>query len=112
MRRAGLMILLFLMVGCGGAQQIAPANRHVMHGLQTAVSSKKAEWLDASVKMIEEKHSGGEMADAEYDAFQKIVVKARAGDWAGAQKDAFALTEGQKPTAEDLERIKPGAEKK
>ena len=97
------------MSGCGRVPQFAPANRRVIHGLQTAVSSKKVEWLNETVRLIEEKYSAGEMSDEEHDALQRIVDKARSGDWDGAQKDAFALSEGQKPTAEDLEKIKPGA---
>ena len=109
LRRALLTGLVLTAVGCG-VQQIAPANRRAMGALQTAVSSKKVDWLDATVELIEEQHSNGEMSDAEYAAFEPIIEKARAGDWPGAQKDAFALADGQKPTAEDLENIKPRAE--
>ena len=100
--------LVFFAAGCG-VQQIAPENRNLMHGLQTAVSSKKVEWLDATVVQIEDHLSRGEMSEEERAAFDQIIGKARAGDWTSAQRDAFALSEGQKPTAEDLERIKPGA---
>lgn len=103
--------MLFPVVGCGRVQQIAPANRRVMQGLQTAVSSKKAEWLEATVNLIDEQRSKGEMSDAEYAALSAIVEKARKGDWAGAQNDAFTLSEGQQPTEEDLRNIKPGAAK-
>jgi hypothetical protein len=110
MRRILLLVLLALAVsGCGRVQQIEPSNRRLMLGLQTAVSSKKVEWLNETVKLIEENYSAGDLSDEEYDAFQVIVEKARSGDWDGAQKDAFALTEGQKPTAEDLQKIKPRA---
>lgn len=103
-RRIVCIGLAFLAVGCG-VQQLAPANRRVMQGLQTAVSSKKVDWLDSTVKLIDEQRAKGEMSDDEYAALDKIVKKARAGDWAGAQHDAFALMEGQKATAEDLEKI-------
>jgi len=110
MRRTSFLILLALVVtGCGRVQQIDPSNRRLMQGLQTAVSSKKVEWLDGTVKLIEEKYAAGDLSDEEYDAFQVIVERARSGDWDGAQKDAFALSEGQKPTAEDLQKIKPSA---
>src|SRR5438876_6669798 len=102
LRRTILTGLVLLAAGCCGAQQIAPANRRLMEDLQTAVSSKKTDWLDATVKLIEEKRSKGEMSDGEHAAFQPIIDKARKGDWAGARRDAFALSEGQKPTAEDL----------
>ena len=108
LRRAFTLGLLFLAVGCG-VPQIAPANRRLMLQLQSVTSSKKKEWLDEAVKQIEEQRSKGELSDEEYAAFQPIIEKARKGDWQGAQRNAFALSEGQKPTEEDLEKIKPGA---
>jgi len=105
-RQALILVLAFLMTGCGRAPQIAPVNRRAMLGLQTAVSSGKADWLDASVQLIEETYSAGQMEDHEYEVFQKIVEKARTGDWSGAQRDAFALVEAQRPTPDDLEKIK------
>ena len=109
-RRTMILGFLLLVIGCG-VQQIDPANRRFMLQLQSVTSSKKTEWLDEAVKQIEEQRSKGELSDEEYAAFQPIIEKARKGDWAGAQRDAFALTEGQQPTAEDLEKIKPGAMK-
>ena len=108
LRRTFTLGLLFLAVGCG-VQQIAPANRRFMLQLQSVTSSKKTEWLDEAAKQIEEQRSKGELSDEEYAAFLPIIEKARQGDWPGAQRDAFALTAGQQPTAEDLEKIKPGA---
>ncbi|MBI3862142.1 MAG: hypothetical protein HY290_09635 [Planctomycetia bacterium] len=112
MRYLSLMILLMLAAGCGRVTQIDAPNRRIMQGLQTAVSSKKLEWLEASVKLMEEQRTKGEMSDKEYAAFKSIVDKARLGKWDAAQKEAFALTEGQKPTDEDLEQIKPGAKRR
>ncbi|MGE5194271.1 MAG: hypothetical protein ACM3U2_17405 [Deltaproteobacteria bacterium] len=108
-RKSLLVALAFLVSGCGRVPQVDPANRKLMLGLQSAVSSRKLEWLEATAKLVDEKLSNGELSDEEYAAFEPIIEKARAGDWDGAQKDAFALSEGQKPTAEDLEKIRPGA---
>ncbi len=113
MQRITLLLLLLLALsGCGRVTQIEPANRRVMLGLQTAVSSRKIEWLDATEKLIDERLASGELSDEEYAAFEPIIEKARAGDWDGAQKAAFALSEGQTPTPEDLEKTRPGAAKK
>ena len=106
--RALMVAVVFLAAGCG-VQQIAPANRRVMQGLQTAVSSRKVEWLDATVKLIDEQRSQGKLSDAEYAALEPIISKARAGNWDAAQRDVFALVEGQKATAEDLQKIQPRA---
>lgn len=104
LRRAVLAGLLLLAVGCG-VQQIAPANRGLMLQLQSVTSSKKTEWLNEAVRQIEEQRSTGALSDAEFAAFEPIIKKARAGDWESAQLAAFALSDGQKPTAEDLERL-------
>lgn len=97
--------LIAAAAGCGHATQITPANRRVMRGLQTAVSSRKVEWLDTTVKLIEEQRTNGEMSDEEYAAFESIVKQARDGNWDAAQRAAFALSDGQKPTEEDLQRL-------
>jgi hypothetical protein len=111
LRRTLIFGILFLAVGCG-VQQIEPANRRFVQQLMSATSSKKTEWLDETVKQIEKQRSQGELSDEEYAALAPIIKKARQGDWPGAQRDAFALSEGQQPTAEDLEKIKPGAGQK
>ncbi len=113
MRRTLLLFFLVLLFGgCGRVTQIDPDNRRVMQALQTAVSSRNMEWLEATVKLIDEKRAADEMSDDEYTAFEPIIARARAGDWDGAQKGAFALSEGQMPTPEDIEKIKPAAAEK
>lgn len=98
-----LIIVLFVAAGCG-VQQIAPGNRKLMLQLQSVTSSKKKEWLDESAKQVEDQRAKGKLSNSEYAAFKPIIEKARSGDWAGAQRDAFTLSEGQTPTADDLER--------
>lgn len=108
----GILVIGLVLAAAGcGTQQIAPANRRALQALQTAVSSKKTDWLEDVVKLIDSQLEKGEMSDEEYAVFEPIIAKARAGDWAAAQRDAFALSEGQKPTAEDLEKIKPAGKK-
>jgi hypothetical protein len=46
------------------------------------------------------------MTDTEYDAFQAIVAKAKAGDWTDAQSDVLELGHAQQPAAEEVERLK------
>lgn len=110
-RRVALFSFLLLAIGFGvfiamgsGGQQIAPVNRRLMLQLQSVTSSKNTDWLDAAVKQIDEQRSKGVLSEAEYAAFIPIIKKARSGDWRGAQRDSFALSERQKPTADDLER--------
>ena len=82
------------------------SNRKVLEALQTAVSSKKPEWLEAVSTQVAQKHEDGDVSDAEFNAIRTIVKKAESGDWKGAQLASFALSEGQRPTAEDKELLK------
>ena len=81
-------------------------NRKVLEALQTAVSSKKSEWLEAVATQVAEKHEEGDISDNEFNAIDAIIKKAKSGDWKSAQKDSFALSEGQRPTSEDLSMVK------
>ena len=107
---APCLMTCLMMIGCGRTQVSAP-NRRLLASLQTAVSAKKPEWLDATSRQLADKRSAGEVSEAEFKVMNAIVVKAQSGDWKGAQQDVFALSEGQQPTADDLAKVrdrKPG----
>ncbi|MBS0205563.1 MAG: hypothetical protein JSS49_21885 [Planctomycetes bacterium] len=104
-RRTAILSLLILTAGCG-VQQIQSTNRHLMFKLRSALSSKKPDWLDEVIRQIDEHQFKGDLSAAEYAAFQPIIKQARAGNWTAAQRAAFALCDGQKPTADDRERLR------
>jgi hypothetical protein len=100
--------------GCG-ATQVSPANRRLLEALQTAVSAKNTAWLDGVEKLVADNRTKGELSDAEFSALDAIIRQAKAGNWDSAQTAVFALSDGQRPTAEDLERVrerKPADRKK
>ncbi|WP_422927970.1 hypothetical protein [Singulisphaera sp. PoT] len=109
MRGIGLGVsfatVAILVAGCGQSPQVSGHNREIIVSLATAVSSRNDGWLDANAKLIEERHSQGKLADGEYEALKQIVAKAKAGDWPAAEKEVYALRDGQQPTAEDLENL-------
>jgi hypothetical protein len=39
--------------------------------------------------LIEERHTSGDISDANYRQIQEIIAKGRAKDWAGAEKRAY-----------------------
>ena len=98
-------LLVFVLAGCG-ATQLASTNRHLLEALQTAVSAKNDQWLDGVARQVQEQHAKGAMSDAEQKAFDAIIQSAKAGHWDAAQGRVFALSEGQRPTAEDLARVR------
>jgi hypothetical protein len=99
------VLLFVLLAGCG-APQLGPANRQLLAALQTAVSAKNEQWLDAVAKQVEEQHAKKAMNDTEYKAFTAIIQSAKQGKWDAAQGGVFALSEAQRPTADDLARLR------
>lgn len=78
-----VVFLLFLVLtfGWGRAPQMTANNRKILEALQTAVSSKQTDWLEAVVVQVNEKREQKQMSDAEFNAIQGIVKKAKSGDW-------------------------------
>ncbi len=100
-----LALLLIALAGCGSTQ-FAPANRHVLAALQTAISAKNDQWLEGVAQQIVDQRTKGQMSDAEFKALDAILQTAKAGQWDAAQKRVFALTEAQRPTPDDLARLR------
>jgi hypothetical protein len=98
-------LALSALAGCG-ATQLSPSNRHLLETLQTAVSAKNTAWLDAVEKEVKETRKNGEISDAEFSALDSIIRQAKGGKWDTAQSAVFALSDGQRPTPEDLERLR------
>lgn len=96
---------LALIAGCNRAPQLDMANRELLGALQTAVSAKNSQWLDATIILIEKRYDDGDMSDAERSAFDKVVDLAKSGDWKQAQKVSFAFSEGQRASTEDITNL-------
>jgi hypothetical protein len=98
---AGLLIS-----GCGRPPQVAPANRKLIDGLRTAASSQQIQWIEESEKQIEESKRNGTISEQESAEFASIVKLAKEGKWKEAEAAAIRLGKAQKPTAEEVERLK------
>ena len=101
------MGLILLIAGCGG-QQFSPAGRELMPPLQTAISAKKTDWLDAAEKKLVDRHAAGDVSDSEFRKLSGIVKQARSGDWRGAHHQLSDLEDAQRPTAADQARLNEG----
>lgn len=100
-----LTLLVLVLAGCGSTQ-FSASNRHILAALQTAISAKNTEWLDGVVKQVADQRTKGAMSDAEFKAIDPIIQTAKAGQWDAAQKRVFALTDAQRPTADDVARLR------
>jgi hypothetical protein len=90
LRATVLAGLLLSPVGC----RWEPSEREVKNArafeaLLTAVSLKNEKELETDAKVIDERHSAGELSESRYKEIQEVIAKARAKDWGGAEKRAY-----------------------
>jgi hypothetical protein len=100
-----LALSLLPLAGCG-TTQLSPPGRRLLEVLQTAVSARNSQWLEAGAQQVEDQHAKDKLPDADFQALQAIIAAARNGDWETAQSHALALSEAQRPSAEDLARAR------
>jgi hypothetical protein len=101
-----MLVGLLAAEGCGGQPQLAPQNRRLIESLRTAVSARRADWLEMNAQLIESRHAEGSLSEGEYRALRRIVDLAQQGDWRQADELALALHEAQRLTEADRERIR------
>jgi hypothetical protein len=83
-----LLLILLLVGGCGGPTQVDRDNGRVLVEVMTALTLKNARLLEASALRARDRHDAGQLADADYQAIESLIVKARDGDWMAAENDA------------------------
>jgi len=94
-----------LLPGCG-YPAAAEDNMELITSLRTALSARNPKWLDENDAVIEKRHNEGQMGDDEYAAFKKIVERARAGEWQESERSCMAFQRAQRPTPEQIERVR------
>lgn len=94
-RRNGLFLCLLVLAGCGGPSAEERENRKAFEFLLTAVSLQNAKELEKDAQRIDERHSAGKLSDARHRDLQRIIEKARAGDWGEAERMAYEFREAQ-----------------
>jgi hypothetical protein len=88
---AGLILAL---AGCSGdPSERELKNRRELEALLTAVSLKNSKALEKDAGRIEARHASGELSDAPYRTLRAIIQKARDGDWAAAERQAYEFRE-------------------
>jgi hypothetical protein len=94
-RTALLVSLVLLLAGCGEPSVRELKNRRELEALLTAVSLKNKKELDKDIQRIDARHNSGELSDASYKDLSEIIKKARDGDWAAAEKQAYEMRESK-----------------
>lgn len=86
--------MILALAGCSGERSERQLkNRRELEAVLTAVSLKNRKEVDRDVERIEARHTSGELSDGPYRVLQAIIQKARDGDWAAAEKQAYEFRE-------------------
>jgi hypothetical protein len=88
-----LAALISMPLGCGEPSPRELKNRQEFEALLTAVSLKNKSELEKDAKRLGARHDSGELSDPAYKDLNEILDKARAGDWAGAERRAYEFRE-------------------
>jgi hypothetical protein len=82
--------------GCGGPPQVGANNFKLVAGLRTAISARRTDWLEATARVVAERHASGELDDRQFQGLQSIIDQAHQGNWADAERDALRLAKAQR----------------
>lgn len=64
-------------------------NRKAVDAMLTAITMKNSRLLEESAKRAQGRRAAGHITEAQYQGFEAVLTKARAKDWAGAEKDGY-----------------------
>jgi hypothetical protein len=85
-----LLGLLLTVAGCGWEPSPREVqNARAFEALLTAVSLRNAKQVEKDAREIDARHASGEMSDATHAELREVIDRARAGDWAAAEKRAY-----------------------
>jgi hypothetical protein len=104
-------LLPLLAIGGCGYPVVEPANLEIVTSLRTACSARDPSWLAANEEKIDKRRAAGRVRDDEYAAFAAIIRQARDGDWADAEAACLKFQKAQRPTPEQVARLRAFHEK-
>jgi len=90
-----LLVMLLLVAGCG-PPQVGQGNHRLIQSLRTAISARRADWLEQTARMAQRRRDAGQLEDEPYAALEGIIEQARGGDWEGAEEEVVRLANAQR----------------
>ena len=90
-RIAGVLLGSLLDRGEPSARELK--NRQEFEALLTAISLRNKAELERDAQRIVARHQAGELSDAGLADLESIIAKARTGNWAGAEREAYDFRE-------------------
>jgi hypothetical protein len=106
-RRAVGMAAVVLFAGCWGTTQFGAENHRLLASLQTAISARRTDWLEAAAKVVALRRASGQMSDEQASTLDAISAKAQQGDWQGAESEVVTLLKAQRAKAADSQPKPP-----
>lgn len=90
----GISLVAFLVIGVLAMAGRAPTmeereNRKAVDAMLTAITLKNSRLLEESAKRAMARRTAGQITEAQYQGLEAVINKARARDWAGAEKDGY-----------------------
>jgi hypothetical protein len=87
--------LLLVLAGCGEPSVRELKNRQEFEALLTAIALRSSRELAKDAQRLEARHASGELSEKVHKELLLIIQKAQAGDWSGAEKEAYAFRESK-----------------
>ena len=89
-RTLPLLVMIVVLAGCSREpSEREVKNAQAFEALLTAISLRNSQEFAKDAQLIEQRHSTGELSDANYRALAAIITQARQKDWEGAEKRAY-----------------------
>jgi hypothetical protein len=65
----------------------------LLDAILTAISMKNGRWLERDAQLLQQRHEARQLSETAFHELHAVIGKARAGDWAGAEADAYRFRE-------------------
>jgi hypothetical protein len=66
-------------------------NRKAVDAMLTAITMKNNRLLEESARRAQARRAADQLTEEQYQGMEAVIKKARARDWAGAEKDGYAF---------------------
>ncbi len=84
-----LLVLAVLTSGCRTPTQEERDNRRLVDAILTAITIKNARLVEDNARRLDRRHDAGQLTDEQYQGLRAVIQKARARDWAGAERAGY-----------------------
>jgi hypothetical protein len=84
-----------LLIGCNRPPAVEFENLPLVASLRTACSARNHQWLSGVERAVALRHEEGRLSAAEKTHFDRLIARAKTGDWQGAEKQCYDFERAQ-----------------